>query len=63
MTAELTFLPGLARPLREDALCPREWYKPFVKGFIGSWCKPGNISLFLSLTFLSWTLDHQVLVH
>ena len=33
------------------------------KGFIGSLHKPGNISFFLSFTFLLLTLDHQVLVH
>ena len=33
------------------------------KGFIGSLRKPGNISFFLSFTFLSSTLDHQVPVH
>ena len=33
------------------------------KGFIGSLHKPGNISFFLSFTFLSSTPDCQVLVH
>ena len=33
------------------------------QGFIGSLRNPGNISLFLSFTFLSSTPDHQVPVH
>ena len=34
-----------------------------VLGFIGSLCKPGSISFFLSFTFLLSTPDHQVPVH
>ena len=50
-------------PPREDAWCLCEWCKSCVKGFIGFLCKPRNISLFLSFTFLSSTPDHQVPVH
>ena len=32
--AELTFLPGLSRPLREDALCLHEWYKPCPRALL-----------------------------
>ena len=42
---------------------PSRAVQALIKGFIGSLCKPGNISFFLSFTFLSSTLDHQVLVH
>ena len=37
--------------------------EPEEQGSIGFPRKPGAISLFLSLTFLSSTPDHQVLVH
>ena len=50
-------------PPREGAMCLHERRKPCVKGFIGSLHKPGNISLFLSFTFLLSTPDHQVLVY
>ena len=56
---------GLKDP-RERAPCAYvKQCKPRVKGFIGFLRKPRNISLSLSLssTFLSLTLDHQVLVH
>ena len=32
--AELTFLPGLPRPSREDALYLREWYKSCVRALL-----------------------------
>ena len=59
----LTLLPGLLRLSREGALCLRERRKSCVKDFIGSLRKPGNIRLFLSLTFLSSPPEHQVPVH
>ena len=69
----LTLLPGLLRLSREGALClhpPREGTrclhercKSCVKDFIGFLHKPGNISLFLSFTFLSSPPDLQVPVH
>ena len=70
----LTLLPGLLRLSWEGALCLQEGAqeaaqclcgicKSCVKGFIGFLHKPGNISLFLSFTFLSSTPDHQVPVH
>ena len=39
-------------PPQEGSLCLCERCKPCVKSFIGSLHKPGNISLFLSFTFL-----------
>ena len=33
-TCQLTFLPGLSRPLQEDALCLREWYKPCPRALL-----------------------------
>ena len=39
-------------PPPAGALCLHEQCKPCVKSFIGSLHKPGNISLFLSFTFL-----------
>ena len=48
---------------REGTWCLSERCKLCVKSFIGYLRKPGNISLFLSFTFLSSTLDHQVPVH
>ena len=62
-TVMLTLLAELPRPPRESALCLCERCKPCVKVFIGFLHKPGNISLFLSFTFLSSTLYHQVPVH
>ena len=59
----LTFLPGLLRPSREGAWCLRERCKCCVKDFIGPLRKPGNISLFLSFTFLLLTPYYQVPVH
>ena len=59
----LTFLPGLLRPPREGAWCLRERCKSCVKDFIGPLCKPRDISLFLSFTFLLSTPYHKVLVH
>ena len=47
-------------PPREGSWCLREQHKPCVKDFTGFLRKPGNISLFLSFTFLSLTPDHQV---
>ena len=40
-------------PHREGAWGLREQSKPHARGFIGFLCKPRNISLFLSFTFLS----------
>ena len=67
------FLPGLLRlsqegalclhPPREGTQCLRERCKSCVKDFIGFLRKPGNISLFLSFTFVSLPLDRQVPVH
>ena len=50
-------------PHREGTWGLREQSKSCVRGFIGFLCKPGNISLFLSFTFLSSTPYHQVPVH
>ena len=51
------FVPS---PPWEGAWCLREWCKSCVKGFICPLCKPGNISLFFSFTFLLSTPYHQV---
>ena len=50
-------------PHREGAWGLHEQSKPHARGFIGFLRKPRNISLFLSFTCLSSTLDHQVPIH
>ena len=59
--------PARASKISQDFLrgCPEPTWavQALSKGFIGFLCNPGNISLFPSFTFLSSTLDHQVLVH
>ena len=55
--------PGLQDPCERVPCAYVKQCKPHVKGFIGFLPKPRNISLFLSLTFLSLTPDHQVPVH
>ena len=50
--AELTFLPGLSRPLSEDALCLREWYKPCPRALLVFCITQGLLaSFFLSLSY------------
>ena len=45
--AELIFLPGLSRPLREGALCLHEWYKPCPRALLVSCITQGILASFL----------------
>ena len=47
-------------PHQEGTWGLHEQSKSRIRGFLGFLCKPRNISLFLSFTFLSSTPDHQV---
>ena len=54
---------SVTSPHREGAWGLHKQSKPHARGFIGFLRKPRNISLFLSFTCLSSTLDHQVPIH
>ena len=45
--AKLIFLPGLSRPLGEDTLCLREWYKPCLRALLIFCITQGILASFL----------------